>query len=117
MLLAAKLKVPVEWITLGNGSNDILELTARAVAQEGDEVVFSKHAFAVYPLATQAVGAKAIEVPATTDFGHDLPAMLKAITAKTRLVFVANPNNPTGTFLKASEIDAFYKKYQSMWWL
>ena len=111
--LAKKLNVPFEWITLGNGSNDILELTARAVAQEGDEVVFSKHAFAVYPLATQAVGGKAIEVAATSDYGHDLPAMLKAITAKTRLVFVANPNNPTGTFLKASEIEAFIQKVPS----
>ena len=111
--LAKKLNVPFEWITLGNGSNDILELTARAVAQEGDEVVFSKHAFAVYPLATQAVGGKAIEVPATKDYGHDLPAMLKAITPKTRLVFVANPNNPTGTFLPAKEIETFLEQVPS----
>ena len=111
--LAKKFNVPVEWITLGNGSNDILELTARAVAQEGDEVVFSKHAFAVYPLATQAVGGQAIEVPATPEYGHDLAAMQKAITAKTRLVFVANPNNPTGTFLTAAEIAAFLAKVPS----
>ena len=111
--LAKKLNVPFEWITLGNGSNDILELTARAVAQEGDEVVFSKHAFAVYPLATQAVGGKAIEVPATKDYGHDLPAMLKAITPRTRLVFVANPNNPTGTFLAAKEIEIFLEQVPS----
>lgn len=111
--LAKKFNVPVEWITLGNGSNDILELTARAVAQEGDEVVFSKHAFAVYPLATQAVGGKAIEVPATSEYGHDLVAMQQAITAKTRLVFVANPNNPTGTFLTAAEIAAFLAKVPS----
>ncbi|MFM8461651.1 MAG: histidinol-phosphate transaminase [Polynucleobacter victoriensis] len=111
--LAKKLNVPFEWITLGNGSNDILELTARAVAQEGDEVVFSKHAFAVYPLATQAVGGKAIEVPATKDYGHDLPAMLKAITPRTRLVFVANPNNPTGTFLPAKEIEIFLEQVPS----
>jgi histidinol-phosphate aminotransferase len=111
--IAKKLNVPFEWITLGNGSNDILELTARAVAQEGDEVVFSKHAFAVYPLATQAVGGKAVEVAATADYGHDLPAMLRAITPKTRLVFVANPNNPTGTFLKAIEIEAFLEKVPS----
>ncbi|SNC61088.1 histidinol-phosphate transaminase [Polynucleobacter victoriensis] len=111
--LAKKLNVPFEWITLGNGSNDILELTARAVAKEGDEVVFSKHAFAVYPLATQAVGGKAIEVPATKDYGHDLPAMLKAITSKTRLVFVANPNNPTGTFLPAKEIETFLEQVPS----
>ena len=111
--LAKKLNVPFEWITLGNGSNDILELTARAVAHEGDEVVFSKHAFAVYPLATQAVGGKAIEVAATKDYGHDLPAMLKAITSRTRLVFVANPNNPTGTFLPAKEIETFIEQVPS----
>jgi histidinol-phosphate aminotransferase len=109
-VLATKFSVPFEWITLGNGSNDILELTARAVAHEGDEIVFSKHAFAVYPLATQAIGAKAIEVSATADFGHDLPAMLKAISSKTRLVFVANPNNPTGSFLAAEAIEQFIEQ-------
>jgi histidinol-phosphate aminotransferase len=109
-VLAKKFSVPFEWITLGNGSNDILELTTRAVAHEGDEIVFSKHAFAVYPLATQAVGAKAVEVPATSDFGHDLPAMLKAITSETRLVFVANPNNPTGSFLTAKAIEQFIEQ-------
>ena len=109
-VLAKKFSVPFEWITLGNGSNDILELTTRAVAHEGDEIVFSKHAFAVYPLATQAVGAKAVEVPATSELGHDLPAMLKAITPKTRLVFVANPNNPTGSFLTAKAIEQFIEQ-------
>jgi histidinol-phosphate aminotransferase len=107
--LAKKMGVPFEWITLGNGSNDILELTARAVAKEGDEVIFSKHAFAVYPLATQAVGAKAIEVPAK-QYGHDLEAMLAAVTPATRLIFVANPNNPTGTFLSGAQIDAFIRR-------
>ncbi len=111
--LAKKLNVPFEWITLGNGSNDILELTARAVAHEGDEVIFSKHAFAVYPLATQAVGAIAVEVSATSNYGHDLSAMLGAITPKTRLIFVANPNNPTGTFLKGADIEAFIKQVPS----
>ena len=109
-VLAKKFSVPFEWMTLGNGSNDILELTTRAVAHEGDEIVFSRHAFAVYPLATQAVGAKAVEVPATSDLGHDLPAMLKAITSKTRLVFVANPNNPTGSFLTAKAIEQFIEQ-------
>ena len=112
-VLAKKFSVPFEWITLGNGSNDILELTTRAVAHEGDEIVFSKHAFAVYPLATQAVGAKAVEVPATSELGHDLPAMLKAITPKTRLVFVANPNNPTGSFLTAKAIEQFIEQVPS----
>ncbi len=111
--IAKKYQVPFEWITLGNGSNDILELTARAVATDADEVVFSKHAFAVYPLATQAVGAKAVEVRATADYGHDLNAMLQAITPQTKLIFVANPNNPTGSFLPGSEIEAFIQKVPS----
>ncbi len=115
-VLSKRLGVPEEWITLGNGSNDILELTARAVAQAGDVVVFSKHAFAVYPLATQAIGAKAIEVPANAQYGHDLPAMLEAVLAlgeKAKLVFVANPNNPTGGYLQPDSIQAFLEKIPS----
>lgn len=108
--LADNFNVPQSWITLGNGSNDILELTARAVAQKGDEIIFSQHAFAVYPLATQAVGAKAIEVPAKAeDLGHDLTAIAQAITTKTKLIFIANPNNPTGSFLSGDEIAQFLK--------
>jgi len=109
-VLSIRLGVPVDWITLGNGSNDILELAARAVAQSGDEVIFSRHAFAVYPLATQAVGAKAIEVAPTDSYGHDLAGMLQAVKAsgdKAKLVFVANPNNPTGSYLSAKEIEDF----------
>lgn len=113
-VIAKKYHVPENWITLGNGSNDILELAARAVAQKGDEVIFSKHAFAVYPLATQAVGAKAVEVLATPELlGHDLPAMLRAITAHTKLIFVANPNNPTGSFLSGAEIENFLAQVPS----
>jgi histidinol-phosphate aminotransferase len=109
-VLSARLGVPADWITLGNGSNDILELAARAVAQAGDEIIFSKHAFAVYPLATQVIGAKAVEIPTTEILGHDLPAMLKAVKAagdRAKLVFVANPNNPTGSYLSAQEIENF----------
>lgn len=109
-ILSRELGVPTDWITLGNGSNDILELAARAVAQADDKVVFSKHAFAVYPLATQAVGAKAVEVAATATYGHDLPAMLAAVKAagdQAKLVFVANPNNPTGSYLTAKAIEDF----------
>ncbi len=110
-ILAKKNDVSDEWITLGNGSNDILELAARAVAQKDDEIIFSKHAFAVYPLATQAVGAKAIEISATPEnLGHDLNGMLKAINERTKLIFVANPNNPTGSFLSGQELDDFFKQ-------
>jgi histidinol-phosphate aminotransferase len=106
--IKAKYDVPADWITLGNGSNDILELAAHALVQPGQSVVYAQYSFAVYPLATQAVGGRAIVVPAR-DYGHDLPAMAKAIAPDTKLVFVANPNNPTGTFIPAAEIEAFLK--------
>jgi histidinol-phosphate aminotransferase len=106
--VTAKYGVPADWVTLGNGSNDILELAAHALVQPQQGVIYAQYSFAVYPLATQAVGARAIEVPAK-NFGHDLAAMAKAITADTRLIFIANPNNPTGTFIPAQEIEAFLK--------
>lgn len=115
-LIAQRLAIPEDWITLGNGSNDILELTARAVAHAGDAVVFSKHAFAVYPLATQAIGAKAIEVDADPNYGHDLPAMLSVVQSlgdQAKLVFIANPNNPTGSYLKADAIEALIQQIPS----
>ena len=104
--LAARLGVPAASIVLGNGSNDILELVSLAFLEPGDEAVFSQHAFAVYPLATQARGAHGIEVPAR-DYGHDLAAMRAAIRERTRIVFVANPNNPTGTWLAPEDVRAF----------
>jgi histidinol-phosphate aminotransferase len=107
--LAAKLGVRPEQITLGNGSNDILEFAARAFVTTQDEVVFSQHAFAVYPIVTQAVGARAVEVPAR-EWGHDLAAMQAAITPRTRLIFIANPNNPTGTWLRRAALEAFLDK-------
>lgn len=97
---------PLPEITLGNGSNDILELVARAFLKPGDEAVFSQHSFAVYPLAVQAVGATGVSVPAK-DWGHDLPAMARAVNARTRVVFIANPNNPTGTWVEEGELEAF----------
>lgn len=93
-------------ITLGNGSNEILELLARAFLTTEHEVVFSQHAFAVYPLVTQAVGSIA-RVTSAVDYGHDLEAMLSAITDNTRLVFIANPNNPTGTYLTEQALSVF----------
>jgi histidinol-phosphate aminotransferase len=108
--LAKKLSVSAKSITLGNGSNDILELIPRAyVCSKVDEVIFSQYAFVVYPLVTKAIGAKAIVTPAN-DFGHDLNAMYEAITDKTKVIFIANPNNPTGTLLSNEEIYNFLKK-------
>ena len=101
-----KFAVAANQIVFGNGSNDILELAARAYLQAGDEAIYSQHAFAVYPLVTQAVGAKGIVIPAK-DYGHDLDGFLKAITLKTKLIFIANPNNPTGTLLKKDALRAF----------
>lgn len=101
--IAAKLGVSDDTITLGNGSNDVLDLIARVFAGPGDEIVFSEHSFAVYPIATQAVGADAV-VTSAVEYGHDLEAMADAVTAKTRIVFVANPNNPTGTWNAADDV-------------
>jgi histidinol-phosphate aminotransferase len=110
--LAAKLGVDVNQITLGNGSNDALVLLAEAYLKPGLEAVYSQYAFAVYPIAIQATGAKAVLVPALPPeskmpLGHDLAAMARAINANTRVVFIANPNNPTGTWMQAAELEAF----------
>ena len=107
--LSKRYDVPADWITLGNGSNDILEIAAHAFVERGQSIVYSQYSFAVYALATQGVGAQHIVVPAT-QYGHDLPAMLAAIRDDTRLVFIANPNNPTGTFIPAAKIEAFVAK-------
>jgi histidinol-phosphate aminotransferase len=104
--LAARNCVSAEQIVLGNGSNDILELVAHAFLHPGTSAVFAQHSFAVYTLATQAFGAAGIEVPAR-DYGHDLAAMRAAIRPDTSVVWLANPNNPTGTWLPAAEIKAF----------
>jgi histidinol-phosphate aminotransferase len=95
-----------ECLTLGNGSNDVLELIARLFVSSEHEVVFAEHAFAVYPLVTRAMGARAVEVPARA-WGHDLAAMAGAISERTRLVFIANPNNPTGTWNDAEALERF----------
>lgn len=104
--LAARCGVTPAQVTLGNGSNDILDLVARAWLAPGLNAVFSQYAFAVYPIATQAVGAQGKVVPAKAH-GHDLEAMLAAIDANTRVVFVANPNNPTGTWFGPDALESF----------
>jgi len=104
--IAEKYQLNSEQITLGNGSNDVLELIARAFVSPDEEILFSQYAFAVYPIVTQAIGAKALIAPAR-DFGHDLQAMSTLISEKTKVIFIANPNNPTGSYLPVSELAAF----------
>jgi len=104
--LAKKHNVDAGQITLGNGSNDVLEFVTRAFVSPEHEVLFSQHSFAVYPLVTQAAGAKAVVTPAK-NWGYDLDAMANAVTDKTRVIFIANPNNPTGTWLAATGLKTF----------
>jgi len=110
--LAEKHALPRECITLGNGSNDILDLIARVFLTPDYAAVYSEYAFAVYPIAVQAAGAQARVAPAHDGsrgpaYGHDLAGMLEMVDDTTRLVFIANPNNPTGTWLAESELQDF----------
>ena len=104
--LAAKLGITPANLILGNGSNEVLELLGHALLSPDAEVVVSQYCFAVYPIVTALFGAKLVVVPAK-NYGHDLDAMLAAITPKTRIVFVANPNNPTGTMVSREELARF----------
>ncbi len=104
--LADKLSVQPENLILGNGSNEIIEFVGHAFMQPGVDVIVSQYCFAIYPLTAKLFGANVITVPAK-NHGHDLPAMLKAITSQTRVVFVANPNNPTGTVVSKQELTDF----------
>ena len=104
--LAAELGVQPANLMLGNGSNEIIEFVGHAYMASGVEVVVSQYCFAVYPLVAKLFGAKLVSVPAK-NLGHDLTAMLKAITPQTRVVFVANPNNPTGTVVSNEELLRF----------
>jgi len=107
--LAARYRVGPESIVLGNGSNDVLELAARCFLYPGASAVMSQHAFVVYPLATQVAGATKLETPAK-DYGHDLDAMAAAARDDTRVIWIANPNNPTGTFVPAPRLEAFLRR-------
>jgi histidinol-phosphate aminotransferase len=104
--LAARLQVSPANLIFGNGSNEIIEFLSHAVMAPGTEVVASQYCFAVYPIVTHLFGAKLVMVPAK-DHGHDLDAMLAAINERTRVVFVANPNNPTGTAVPPEKLAAF----------
>jgi len=114
--LAEHLAVDVERISLGNGSHELLMLLAQCFADAKHSIVFSQFGFAVFPIATAAAGARAIRVPAlprshrSAPYGHDLDAMARAIRANTRVVYLANPNNPTGTWFDDAALAAFLKK-------
>ena len=110
--LSLKHSVDMSVLTLGNGSNDIIEFVARCFLSPKDNAIYSKYAFAVYPLIVKALGAEGIEVEAK-DWGHDLQAMLEAINKETKIVFIANPNNPTGTFIEKNEMIRFLEKVPS----
>ncbi len=107
--LARRYGVDMAQIVLGNGSNDVLELVALAFLGPGRAAVYAQHAFAVYPLATQARGARGIVVPAA-DYGHDLAAMARAVDEETCVLWVANPNNPTGTLATPEALEAFVRR-------
>ncbi|BCN93348.1 histidinol-phosphate aminotransferase 2 [Thiomicrorhabdus immobilis] len=107
--LAEFLGVQASQLVIGNGSNEVLELVARVFAGPEDEIIYSQYAFAVYPISAQVVGATGVEVPAK-DWGHDLSAMLAAVTDKTKVIYLANPNNPTGTFFSKQAWQAFIEK-------
>jgi histidinol-phosphate aminotransferase len=104
--LAAKLGVTPASLVLGNGSNEVIEMIGHALLEPGAEVVVSQYCFAVYPIVTALFGAKLVVVPAK-NYAHDLDAMLAAITPATRIVFVANPNNPTGTTASREQLRRF----------
>ncbi|MBI4357212.1 MAG: histidinol-phosphate transaminase [Gammaproteobacteria bacterium] len=110
--LAEHLSVSPETLVLGNGSNEVLELIARTFVMPNDEVIFWQYAFAVYPLLVQAVSAKAVIIP-IHNWAYDLTPALSAITPKTRLIFIANPNNPTGYALSGKALLSFIKAVPS----
>ena len=104
--LAGKLGVNRDQLILGAGSNEIIEFLGHAFLDRGDEIITSEHAFVVYKLVAAGFGARTIEVP-SPDFRHDLDGIIAALTPKTRLIFIANPNNPTGTLANQGELDRF----------
>lgn len=107
--LSGGLSVSEDEIILGNGSNELIDIAARTFLQPGDEAVMAHPSFVVYPMATQAQGATAIQIP-LKKYTHDLDAMADAITSSTKIVFIANPNNPTGTMNTKAEFERFMKR-------
>ncbi|HXV28295.1 MAG TPA: aminotransferase class I/II-fold pyridoxal phosphate-dependent enzyme, partial [bacterium] len=107
--LAQELGVQEQHLVIGNGSNEIIELLMRGFVSEGDQVISSATSFLVYPILTQACGAEFISIP-MKDFRYDLDGIVEAITDRTKIIFIANPNNPTGTYVTASEVEHFLSR-------
>jgi histidinol-phosphate aminotransferase len=105
--LAERLGVAAERIVTGCGSVALAEILVKATAMAGDEIVYAWRSFEAYPIITAGVGASSVRVPNTADHGHDLSAMAEAITDRTRLIFVCNPNNPTGSAIRKADLDRF----------
>ncbi len=103
-VLSDKLSIREDEVILGNGSNELIDVAVRTFLQPGDEAVMATPSFVVYPMAVQAIGGRPIQVP-LKDYTHDLEAMADAITPRTKMIFIANPNNPTGTINKRREFD------------
>jgi len=109
-----KFNVSSDQIIVGNGSNDILDIIARVFLSPGRSSMFSQYSFAVYPLASKSCGAEIIEVPVNDDFSINLERMVSSIKKNTSIVFIANPNNPTGSYVNLSSIESFLDKYFSI---
>ena len=105
--IAEKMGVPTDWVVIGNGSSELLGLAAQTVLSPQSSCIYPQYSFSLYPMVATVCGAKTVEVPATDDFNADLDAMLKAIDDTTRLIFLTNPNNPTGTYLPKEAIEHF----------
>lgn len=107
--LSEKLGVPEDTVVIGNGSNEVIEIVARTFLEPGDEAIYGRHAFIVYPIVTQSLGCSHV-VSRMPDLTHDLEDMLSLVTEKTKIIYIANPNNPTGTIVRRDEFEWFLER-------
>ena len=108
--IAEKYGVPQDWVVIGSGSSELLGLAAETVLSEGTTAIYPQYSFSLYPMVARLCGAETIEIPSSGDFNADLDAMADAVDERTRLIFLTNPNNPTGTYLAEKDILDFLDK-------
>ncbi len=108
--IGARVRLTPQHVILGDGSNEVLVLAANAFLRSGDEAVMASPSFVVFKHAVVGAGGRPVMVPLNEDLQHDLPAMARAVTKRTRLVFICNPNNPTGTIVRRNEVEAFLRR-------